>query len=221
VATDTSRIRIILIDDHELIRHGLRRVFNNERDFDVVGEGGGVAEALSLADTLEPDVVIVDVRLRDGSGFDVTRSLRSMFPALGIVVVTVHAGDDGLFHALEAGASAFVSKAAPASDVVAAARLAVASPTVFTAADLSAAVKRRLHQGGPRLPDRERQILDHLAAGWTILAIAVQLQVSESTINKRIRHLYQLLGVDSRSEAIVVAAQDGLLPRPGSHRVAS
>src|SRR3954464_10387278 len=112
--------RVVLVDDHELIRQGLRRAFEAQPDFEVVGEAGTVAEALATIAELTPDVAVLDVKLPDGGGLDVARSLRSSQPGLGIVMLTMYAGDDHLFGALDAGASAFVAKDAPAEDVVAA-----------------------------------------------------------------------------------------------------
>ena len=137
-------ISIVLVDDHELIRQGLRRAFERTGDFTVVGEAGSVAEALRIVAEHTPNVVIFDVRLPDGSGLDAARKVREGNPTMGIVVLTMYAGDDQLFGALEAGASAFVPKDAPADDVIAAARHAAVSPRAFTANDLAGAMQRLL-----------------------------------------------------------------------------
>ena len=107
---------VLLVDDHELIRQGLRRAFERTDDFTVVAEASSVAEAVAAAKEHSPDVVVVDVRLPDGNGLDVARMLREQNDDIGIVVLTMYAGDEQLFGALEAGASAFVSKDAPAED---------------------------------------------------------------------------------------------------------
>ena len=120
---------VLLIDDHELIRQGLRRAFERSTDLDVLGDVGTVAEGLRMAQALQPDVVVTDVRLPDGSGIDATVRLREMWPDMGIVVLTMYAAEDQLFAALEAGASAFVLKDASSDDVVAAARHACAAHT--------------------------------------------------------------------------------------------
>src|SRR3954467_1346446 len=111
--------KVLLVDDHELIRQGLRRAFERSDDFTVVGEASSVAEGLAVAAQAEPDVVLMDVRLPAGSGLDAVKKLRASHPQMGIVVLTMYAGDEHLFGALEAGASAFVPKDAPAEDVVA------------------------------------------------------------------------------------------------------
>ncbi|HET7326061.1 MAG TPA: response regulator transcription factor, partial [Nocardioidaceae bacterium] len=147
------------MDDHDLIRQGLKRAFERHDDFTVVGEAGNCAEAIDLAESLKPHVAVVDVRLPDGSGFDVARKIRASLPQAGIVVLTMYAGDEQLFAALEAGASAFVAKDAPAEDVIAAARHAAASPTAFTAANLADAMRRRMTPSGPQLSPREKEVL--------------------------------------------------------------
>ena len=120
--TPGTRTKVLLVDDHDLIRKGLRHAFERDRNFEVVGEAGTAAEAVRQAGALQPDVVIMDLRLPDGSGLEATRALRKSSATMGIVVLTMYAGDDQLFGALEAGASAFVPKTAPADEVVAAAR---------------------------------------------------------------------------------------------------
>ncbi|HEX2810149.1 MAG TPA: response regulator transcription factor, partial [Kineosporiaceae bacterium] len=119
---ESSRITVLLVDDHQLIREGLRRAFDRAGDLQVVGEAGSVAEALSALNRLTPDVVVTDVRLPDGDGIALAHQARQASPDLGVVVLTMYAGDDKLFAALDAGASAFVGKDAPADEVVAAAR---------------------------------------------------------------------------------------------------
>ena len=207
---------VLLVDDHDLIRQGLRHAFERDPDFDVVAEAGTVADALSKATELHPDVVIMDLRLPDGSGLDATRKLRSARADLGIVVLTMYAGDDQLFGALEAGASAFVPKNAPADEVVAAARHAKSSPNAFTATDLAEAMKRRLTPSGPHLSPREGQVLRLLADGMSVAGIAKQLYVSESTAKTHISKLYEKLGAGNRAQALMTALRLGLLESPNA-----
>src|ERR671929_21946 len=119
--TSATRTKVLLVDDHDLIRKGLRHAFERDRQFEVVGEAATATEAVRQAGALQPDVVIMDLRLPDGSGLDATRALRKTSATMGIVVLTMYAGDDQLFGALEAGASPFVPKTAPADQGVAAA----------------------------------------------------------------------------------------------------
>ncbi|MEP6695259.1 MAG: response regulator transcription factor [Pseudonocardiales bacterium] len=202
---------VLLIDDHELIRQGLRRAFERAGDFHVVGEAGTVAEALRTATELQPDVVVTDIQLPDGSGLDITRQLRAARASLGIVVLTMYAGDEHLFGALNAGASAFVPKQSPADEVVAAARHAFASPNAFSAAELAEAMKRRLAPSGPQLSQRESQVLILLAEGMSVAAISKKLYISESTAKTHISKLYGKLGAGNRAQALMTALRLGLL----------
>lgn len=202
---------VLLVDDHELIRHGLRLAFQRSHDFEVVDEAATVADGLRLADAHAPDVVVVDVRLPDGSGLDLTQILRERYPQLGLVVLTMYAGDEQLLSALEAGASAFIAKSAASDDVVAAARHATASPQSFTAKDLSAALRRRASPAGPQLSRRELEVLDLLAEGLGVAAISRHLFVSDSTTKTHIARLYDKLGAANRAQAIMNAVRAGLL----------
>lgn len=209
---------MLLVDDHDLIRKGLRHAFDRDPQFEVVGEAGTATEALRQCAALSPDVVIMDLRLPDGSGLDTTRELRKTRPAMGIVVLTMYAGDDQLFGALEAGASAFVPKSSPADDVVAAARHAASTPNAFTAADLAEAMKRRLAPSGPQLSPREGQVLKLLADGMSVAGIAKQLYVSESTAKTHISKLYEKLGAANRAQALMTALRLGILEPPDQQR---
>jgi DNA-binding NarL/FixJ family response regulator len=210
----TGRTKVLLVDDHDLIRKGLRHAFERDRQFEVVGEAATAADGVRQAGALQPDVVIMDLRLPDGSGLEATRALRKASATMGIVVLTMYAGDDQLFGALEAGASAFVPKTAPADEVVAAARHAASSPSAFTAADLAEAMKRRLAPSGPQLSPREGQVLRLLADGMSVAGIAKQLFVSESTAKTHISKLYEKLGAANRAQALMTALRLGLLEAP-------
>ena len=206
-----SPTRVLLIDDHDLIRQGLARAFEREEDFSVCGQAASVGEGLRQFAALEPDVVITDVRLPDGLGFDLVKEIRGQGNDLGIVVLTMYAGDEQLFAALEAGASAFVAKDAPADEVVAAARHALVSPRSFTAADLAGAMRRRMTPAGPQLTARESEVLSLLANGFSVSAIARSIFVSESTAKTHISKIYEKLGASNRADAIMKAVRSGLL----------
>lgn len=207
-------LTVLLVDDHDLIRQGLRRAFERHPEFSVVAEAASVAEALAQASHVDPNVVVVDVRLPDGSGLDVVKQIRSSHPDTGIVVLTMYAGDEQLFGALEAGASAFVAKDAPSEDVVMAARHAAAAPKSFSAKDLAGAMQRRLSPAGPQLSPREREVLHLLADGLGVAAISKQLFISESTTKTHISKLYEKLGAANRAQAIMTAMRLGLLQAP-------
>lgn len=204
-------IDLILVDDHELIRQGLAGAFGREDDFEVIGQAGGVGEALALARALEPRVVVTDVLLPDGSGLEIVRTLRRERKDVGLVVLTMYAGDQQIFAAMDAGASAFVGKDTPSSTVVTAARHAAVAPLSFTCTGLAEAMVRRMTSTTPQLSDRERQVLDLLAEGLGATAIARRLYVSESTAKSHIAKIYDKLGAANRAQALVSAIRMGLL----------
>jgi DNA-binding NarL/FixJ family response regulator len=210
---------VLLIDDHDLIRQGLRRAFERSEDFAVLGEAASLSQGEQLVARHDPQVVVIDVRLPDGSGLDLVRKMRQHKTQLGIVVLTMYAGDEQLFAALDAGASAFVPKDAPADDVVAAARHAAVSPRSFTAPDLAEAMQRRLRPTGPQLSPREREVLELLSEGLGVAAIARKLYISESTAKTHISKIYDKLGAANRAQAIMNAIRAGLIKGTSQHQV--
>lgn len=203
---------VVLVDDHDLIRQGLARAFERADEFRVVGEAGSVQEGLELVARLRPSIVVSDVRLPDGTGLELVRVLRRNDRQIGIVVLTMYAGDEQLFEALEAGASAFVAKDAPAEDVVAAARHALVSPMSFTASNLADAMRRKMTPSGPQLTAREAEVLRRLSEGLGVAAIAKEMFVSESTVKTHISRIYEKLGVANRAQAIMRGIRLGLIP---------
>ncbi|RNL79082.1 response regulator transcription factor [Nocardioides marmorisolisilvae] len=202
---------VLLVDDHELIRHGLAGAFTRDESFTVAGQAGTIADGLALATSTQPDVLVVDLQLPDGSGLDLVRALRKERKDVGLVVLTMYAGDEQIFAAMDAGASAFVGKDAPSTEVVAAARHAAVAPLSFTCAGLPEAMMRRMSSSSPRLSDRERQVLDLLADGLGVAAIAAKLYISESTAKTHIAKVYEKLGAANRAQALVAAMRAGLI----------
>ena len=208
-------ISVLLVDDHALIRQGLRRAFEQTEDLEVVAEASSVAEALALDRAHTPDVVVVDVNLGDGSGIDVVRRVRSERPQAGLVVLTMYDGDEHLLAALEAGASSFILKQAPSEEVVQAARRAAESPTTFTADGLAAAMRRKLATPAVQLTAREGEILALLAAGMSVAEVSAQLYVSPSTTKTHMAKLYEKLGAANRTQAVMNAVRLGLVSVEG------
>ncbi len=208
----TATTRVLLVDDHELIRSGLAGVFDLQDDMEVCGQAGSVTEALAAYADLGPDVVVADLQLPDGTGLDIVRQIRRQSNTTGVVVLTMHSGDDQIFAAMEAGASGFVGKDAPSSEVVKAARHAAVSPRSFVCAGLVGAMVRRA-QGGEstRLSDREHEVLLLLADGLGAAEIGKKLYLSESTAKSHIARIYQKLGAANRAQALVTAMRIGLL----------
>ncbi len=211
-ARAARRPRILLVDDHELIREGLRRAFERAGDLDVVGEAATLAQARDALARLRPDVLVTDVRLPDGDGIALASAARAQRRGLGIVVLTMYAGDDTVLAAMDAGVSAFVGKDAPVEDVVAAARRAAADPGTFAARGLEDLLRRRESAPpAPKLSPREREVLTLLADGLAIAQIARRLFISESTAKTHVTKIYDKLGAGNRAQAVMAAVRLGLV----------
>jgi len=205
-------ITVLLVDDHELIRQGLARAFERDEQTMVVGQAGTVAEGLARYAELQPDVVVTDLQLPDGNGLELVRGVRAESATVGLVVLTMHAGDDQIFGAMEAGASAFVGKDSKATEVVSAAKHAAVAPRTFLCTGLAAAMMRRTNSPStPTLSAREEEVLALLAEGLGTGEIASRLYLSESTAKTHITHIYQKLGAANRAQALVTAMRMGLL----------
>lgn len=215
----TSPVTVLIVDDHELIRHGLTTAFLLSPDTEVVGTAGTVSEALEQFAAHRPQVVVTDLQLPDGTGLDIVRALRREAPETGLVVLTMHSGDEQIFAAMEAGASAFVGKDSPSSEVVKAAAHSAKAPKTFMCAGLSEAMIRRMSGETSRLSDREHEVLLLLADGLGAGQIATTLFMSESTAKSHITRIYQKLGAANRAQALVTAMRSGLLSSmdPGGH----
>ncbi|GAB2985270.1 response regulator [Nocardioides montaniterrae] len=206
-----AKITVLLIDDHELIRDGLGTVIDMEPDLDVVGTAATVAEGLAAYERLKPDVVVTDLQLQDGTGLDVVRTLRKQSNDVGLVVLTMHSGDDQIFAAMQAGASGFVGKDAPSTEVIKAARHSSVSPKSFVCAGLVGAMMRRQNSESTALTEREHDVLLLLADGLNAAQIGAKLYLSESTTKSHIARIYQKLGAVNRAQALVTAMRIGLL----------
>jgi len=205
-------IRMVVVDSQTLTRFGLARLISTHSDIEIVGESGSAADALRVVAAAEPDVVTVDVTLTDGDGLGLARELRDRYPGLGIVVLTSRGEDDVLFRALETGVSAFVDKTAPVDEVLGAIRHAAVAARSFTAAGLGPALARQ--RGADHrfaLSPRERQVLQLLADGMSVPAIAAVMFVSPSTAKTYVARLYDKLGAANRAQALMTASRHGLI----------
>jgi DNA-binding NarL/FixJ family response regulator len=207
-------VRVLLVDDHDLVRQGLVRAFERAGGFEVVGQAGTVRDAVSRWSALRPDVVVTDLQLPDGSGLEVVEAVRRDSDTAGVVVLTLHAGDPQIFAALEAGASAFLGKESRGEEVVGAARHASRTPRSFLCTGLAGALMRRASQSTTRLSPRELEVLRLLGEGLRTVEIARRLHLGESTVKLHLGHVYRKLGVGSRTEALAAGLRLGLLLAP-------
>lgn len=204
------RIRLVAVDRHTLARLGLAYATGETDDIELVGEAEDMADALQLVADLAPDVVTVDSELPDGSGIALGQELRRTHPGLGVVLLA--AVDNGLLlQALQAGLSAFVTKSAQTSEILAAIRHAAVAATTFAAPGLAAALAVRQRRPASVLSAREHEVLHLLRDGYTTARIAVALAVSESTVKTYIGRLYDKLGAGNRAQALMTAVRRGLL----------
>lgn len=207
-------ISILLVDDHQLIREGLKHAFERSTDCQVVAEAASVAEGLAQQTHHRAKVVITDLRLPDGSGLDLIRHLRKEDQDLGLVVLTMFPSDEQLFLAIDAGASAFLSKDLPSDEVVRVARGAAFSPRSFTTLNLDSALARKDSVPEQRLSPKERKVLRLMADGDTVGQIGSKLFISNSTAKTHITRIYEKLSVGNRAQAVIAGIRLGLLDNP-------
>ncbi len=204
-------IRVFLLDDHELVRSGLKQLLDAEDDIEVVGESGSAAEARRRIPALRPDVAVLDARLPDGSGIEVCRDVRAQDPTIKALVLTSFDDDEALFAAIVAGASGYVLKDIRSSDLVRGIRTVAGGGSLLDPTT-TAQVLNRLRSGpqeDPRLSDltvQERKVLTGIADGLSNRQIAEQLFLAEKTVKNYVSSLLSKLGMERRTQAAVFAA---------------
>ncbi len=205
-------VRVFLVDDHEVVRRGVRSLIDNESDLLVVGEAGSASEALVRIPPTKPDVAIIDVRLPDGNGVEVCREIRSRHPEIKCLILTSFADDEALFDAIMAGADGYLLKQIKENDLVDAVRR-VASGQSLLDPQVTARVLERLRRPPAEderlaaLTDQERKILDLIAEGLTNRQIGERIFLAEKTVKNYVSNLLAKLGMERRTEAAVFAAR--------------
>lgn len=208
-------ISVFLLDDHELVRTGLKTVFESEEDIEVVGEAGTAAEALVRIPQARPDVAILDVRLPDGQGVEVCREIRSTVePAPACLMLTSYSDDDALFGAIMAGAAGYMLKQVSGRSLVDAVRTVAVGGSLLDAT-LTASVMNKLRGEDVATPDpryeqlspQERRVLDLVAEGLTNRQIAERLFLAEKTVKNYVSSVLHKLGVERRTSAAVYVSQ--------------
>ena len=203
---------VFLLDDHEIVRGGLRALLEATDDLTVVGEAGTVDEALARIPPTHPDVAVLDVRLPDGSGVEVCREIRSRYPEIACLMLTSYADDEALFAAIMAGAAGYVLKQVGGTDLVDDIRRAGAGQSLLDPA-LTERVLERFREGprqDPRLANltpQERRILDLIADGRTNRQIASAMYLAEKTVKNYVSNLLAKLGMERRTQAATFAAR--------------
>jgi two-component system, NarL family, response regulator DevR len=205
-------LRVLLVDDHEVVRAGLRSLLDAEDDIEVAGEAGTVEEALTRAPALRPDVAVLDLRIPGGDGITLCRELRSRMPNLACLILTSYADEEAMSAAVLAGASGYVLKQVLGSDLVADLRQVGEGKSLLDP-KLVEQVIARMRRGSEEdarlvsLTGRERKILDLIAEGLTNRQIADRLYLAEKTVKNYVSNLLSKLGMQRRTEAAVYAAR--------------
>ncbi len=203
-------LRILLVDDHDVVRAGLESVFSNAPDLEVVGEAGTSIEAIRRVGLDLPDIVVLDVRLPDGSGIDTCREIKDRWPATRVLILTSYADEDALLEAYDAGASGYILKRVDSAGLVDAVREVGGGAQVFGEA-LDAALASRVRSHGQprnkldRLSVQEKNVLALLAQGRSNKQIAEQMFLSDKTVKNYVSHILSKLEMTSRTEAATYA----------------
>ena len=211
--------RLILVDDHSVVRSGLRMLLENEPDLAIVGEAGTAREAFALIETAMPDVVLMDIGLPDRSGIEATREIKAAHPAVAVVALTIHEDAEYFFQMLQAGASGYVPKRAAPQELLFAVRSAAAGE-VYLDPSLAKLLVRDFVARGPvealtdpehRLTERELEVLAYVAEGASTQEIAEALGISPKTVGRHRENLMRALGLHTRTELVKYAIRHGLI----------
>ena len=210
--SDPPRITVFLLDDHEIVRRGIRDLLEAEGDIEVVGEASTADQAVGRVHALDPDVAVLDVRLEDGNGIEACRDIRSLHPRTACLILTSFADDEALFQAILAGAAGYLLKQIRTNDLVDAVRRVAAGQNLLDPA-VTARVLERLRSGNPqdellaRLTEQERKVLELLAEGLTNRQIGERLHLAEKTVKNYVTSVLSKLGMTRRTEAAVYAVR--------------
>lgn len=209
-------IRVLLVDDHPVVREGIRGMLSTEPDLEIVGEAGSGPEAVVRVAALEPDVVLMDLRMPGGDGAEATERIRADHPAVHVLVLTTYDTDTDILRAVEAGATGYLLKDTPRAELADSIRSAARGETVLSgrlAGKLLSRVRRDPEPEKPAtLSPREVEVLRLAAEGHTNAAIGRALRISATTVKTHLMRAYEKLGVGDRTAAVSQALRRGLLP---------
>jgi two-component system response regulator NreC len=211
-------IRLLLVDDHAVVRSGLKMLLENERDVEIAGEASSATEAMESAVRLQPNVILMDIGLPDLSGIDATREIKKHLPDISIVALTIHEDEEYFFKMLEAGASGYVPKRAAPEELLTAIR-AAATGQVYLYPSLAKLLVRDFLDGGrvadeqtsSDLTDREQEVLTYLAEGANNSEIATALVISPKTVARHRENIMRKLNLHSRAELVRYAIRKGII----------
>jgi DNA-binding NarL/FixJ family response regulator len=210
-------IRVLLADDHPVVRAGLAGMLGNEPDIDVVGEAGDGDEALIAARNCAPDVVLMDLRMPRTDGAAATARIAAELPGVRVLVLTTYDTDADIIRAVEAGAAGYLLKDTPRHQLAEAVRAAARGETVLAPPVAARLVTRMRVPAHEQLTPREAEVLGLVAKGLSNPDIGKELFISEATVKTHLLKVFAKLGVDDRTAAVTVAMQRGILPAPNPH----
>ncbi|HWQ12939.1 MAG TPA: response regulator transcription factor [Roseiflexaceae bacterium] len=206
-------IRVVIADDHTVVRTGIRELLSDEGDIAVVGEARTGQEAVDLALALQPDVVVMDINMPELSGVEATRQIRTQAPQVRVLALTAYADDPYVYGLLDAGASGYILKTAEGRDIVRAVRSTAVGQAALDPAVAPRLIARltRPASHGDTLTERELDVLRRAARGLTNKQIGAELAISDRTVQNHLANIYAKLTVASRTEAVTAALQRGLI----------
>ncbi|GIW72896.1 MAG: DNA-binding response regulator [Planctomycetota bacterium] len=212
----TTTIRVLIADDHTLVRQGLRRLLEAQRDIEVVGEAGDGPETVRAVVERNPDVVLLDLTMPGSSGAQLVRRVRAQAPGVKVVVLTVHETEEFVSEALRAGAAGYVLKEGSSEELLAALRAVMQdevylSPSVARLVTLEGGDPRRVRTLSQRLTAREREVCRYLAQGYTVPETAALLGISRKTVDVHKTRLMRKLGVHNRADLVKYAIANKLV----------
>ena len=208
-----STIGLVIVDDHPVVRDGLRGMFAGDPQFTVLGEAATGVEALTVARAVRPDVVLMDLRMPEMDGVTAIRALRDQVPAARVLVLTTYDTDSDVLPAIEAGATGYLLKDAPRDELFRAVRAAARGESVLSPS-VASRLMGQLRAPAPArepLSQRELQVLGLIARGTTNREAAARLFISEATVKTHLLHIYAKLGVNDRAAAVALAVERGLV----------
>ncbi|MDH3302656.1 MAG: response regulator transcription factor [Acidimicrobiia bacterium] len=208
--TDSSPIRIFLLDDHDIVLRGLADLLESQTDLTVVGQATSAASALSTVEACNPDVAVLDVRLGDGNGIEVCRDIRSAHPEIACLILTSFADDHAIIDAAMAGAAGYVLKQIGGNDIVTAIRKVATGAQLLDAAIVRLTLRRLRQSEEGRvdsLSEQEHRIFELIGDGYSNRQIADEMHLAEKTVKNYISNLFLKLGIDRRTQAAAMAAR--------------
>ncbi|MEZ4659185.1 MAG: response regulator transcription factor [Caldilineaceae bacterium] len=204
-------IRILLVDDHPVVRAGIEGILNSQDDMEVVGEAGDGAEAIRLNQALQPDVILMDLRMPDTDGVTAIQAITKQAAPPYILVLTTYDTDADIVRAIEAGATGYLLKDTPREDFFTAVRNVAQGQSVLTPVVASRLMERMRAPAEEQLSGREIEVLTLVSRGHDNKAIAKQLHISTATVKTHLIHIYGKLGVNDRTAAVTTALEKGIL----------